>query len=76
MKATITFNLDDTDEASSYKIFMHANDMHRLIIDFKNLLRTSCKHGLPEDIKTLEEAADYFQIHFYDLLEQYEVPEI
>jgi molecular chaperone GrpE (heat shock protein) len=74
MKAYLKFNLDNEFDVRKYKAAFFAEDVFRVLDDYKIILRQIRKNGFPESIKTLDEAAEMISQHFYDLLSEYDLP--
>ena len=55
---------------------LYATNMASAIFEYKNILRQLNKHGFPEHINTASEAEEYLSEQFYELLQQYDIPDL
>jgi hypothetical protein len=55
MKATIEFDLNDTDDLQSYNLCNNASNMHCCLHEFDQKLRSMCKHTDNEEACKIRE---------------------
>jgi hypothetical protein len=67
---TLTIQCDDREELLTYA---KAVDYDMCLTTFANFLRTYRKHGMPEEVKTAQDALELLRNDFYETLEAYNI---
>lgn len=71
MKGILQFKLPEDQE--EFRLAQQGGALQAAVFSFSNLLRSYDKHGIPENLQTLEDLIEHLREKLRDALDHYEI---